>query len=36
MRIGWREQKAHSVYFMTQERDGKTETVDAGFCRERP
>jgi hypothetical protein len=36
MRIDWREQKAYSVYFITQQRDDNPETADAGFCRERP
>jgi hypothetical protein len=32
MRIDWRD--GFSVYHITQERDGKAEKVDAGFCRE--
>jgi hypothetical protein len=34
MRIDWRAQQTYSAYFITQEHDGKNETVDAGFCRE--
>jgi hypothetical protein len=32
MRIDWRD--GFSVYHITQERDGKAEKMDAGFCRE--
>jgi hypothetical protein len=34
MRIDWRAQQSNSAYFITHERDGKAEIVDAGLCRE--
>jgi hypothetical protein len=34
MRIDWRAPQTYSTYFITQEFGGRTETVDAGFCRE--